>query len=88
MRVDGVAHVALLGRLNLDHPLGVDLVDLAQPFVALGLGGGERLAIVLLDAFQLFVAAGGDSLAFFLELGVDQAAAVGGRAHRRRPATA
>ena len=77
--VDGLAHVALLRRLDLDHPLGIDLVDLAQLLVALGLGGGERLAIVLLGAFQLVVAAGGDALALLFESGIDQAAAVRGQ---------
>ena len=82
-----------LRRLDLDHLVGVNLVDLAQLFVACGLGGGERLAIVFLDAFQLFVAAGGDLLALLLESGVDHAAAesrqrigVGQGLHERRVA--
>ena len=77
--IDARSHVALLGRLDFDHPLGVDLVDLAQLLVALGLGGGKCLAIVFLDALQLVVAASGDFLAFLLEGGIDQAATVCGQ---------
>ena len=83
-----LAHVALLGRLNLDHALGIDLVDLAQPLVTLRLGGGKRLAILLLGAFQLFVAAGRDALALFFERRIDQAAAVRGQGVGSRPAYA
>ncbi len=47
----------LLGRLDLDHPLGVDLVDLAEPLVALGLAVGDGLAVVVFRPFQVLVAA-------------------------------
>ena len=88
MLVDGVAQVALLGRLDLDHPLGIDLVDLAQPLVALGLGGGERLAIAFLGPFQLFVAAAAMLLACLFEAGVDQRRGSTRSRRRRRPARA
>ena len=41
------------------------------------LGRGERLAVVVLGALQVFIAAGDDLLALFLELGSNLDAAVG-----------
>ncbi len=70
--------VALAGGLDLDHLVGVDLVDLAEVLVAAGFGGGEGLAIGVLGALQVFFAAGGDLLALFLEFGRDLDAAIGG----------
>ena len=66
--------------------VGVDLVDLAEPLVALGLGGGERLAIALLGPFQVFVAAGGDALALLFERARRPGRGSRRSGHRRRPA--
>ena len=50
--LDRLAHLAGLVGLDLDHPLGVDLVDLAEPLVADRLAGGDGTAWFSLACFR------------------------------------
>lgn len=56
---DGSSEISLLCRLDLDHPIGVDLVDLSKAFVTLGLGRPQESSVIRLVAPQLLLAAGG-----------------------------
>ena len=78
MGVDGVAELALLCRLDLDDAEGVDLVDLAEALVALGLAGADRPRVVDVGLLEVLVALRGVTVLRPRGAGIDLPAAIGG----------
>ncbi len=79
VRLDGLACGLCLGGLDVDHPLSINLVDLADLVIALGLADLDRPTMAFLGALHVIFVPGGDPLAFLGIAGFGLRAAVGGQ---------